>query len=423
MERITSKFWIVEDLWRILVKGGLGERWADLVAFASAILLLVVAVWVVDQVFVRFTLAYIKKRSAQTQTKIDDILFESKFFTRLLGLIPLGFILYFDKIIFTGFSDSLVQATDLIIKVVLVVYTLLTIYSLLNAWVIFFQSRPEAHRKSIKGYVQVAKIVLGFIAAILIISILTNKDPSTLFVGLGATAALLTLVFKDTILGFVASIQLSAQDMVSPGDWIEMPSKNADGVVLDINVNSVKVRNWNNTVTMIPIYSLVSESFTNWRAMEQSDGRRFVRTIYINIDTVKLIDEKLLESLQLSPIVASSFDQIYALARRSSPSPDSITNLALMRANIEIFLRSYPKINDELPLYVRYKQEFSDKGIGLEIYAFSFEKEAVDFDIVQRSVVEYIMATMPLFALSLFQSPSGKDFGSLTTLPSETLTP
>lgn len=410
MENLAPKFWIIEDLWQLFTKAGFGERWADLIAFASAVAILVGLVWIIDQVFVRVALSYIKRRSAQTQTKLDDVLVDSKFFARLFQLVPLIFVLYFDKIIFAGFSESLITVTDLVIKATLVLVSLLVLYSLLNAWNALFLARPEAHQKSIKGYIQVTKIVLGFAAAILVISILLRKDPSSLFVGLGATAALLSLVFKDTILGFVASIQLSAQDMVRPGDWIEMPSKDADGIVLDINVNSVKVQNWNNTVTMIPIYSMVSESFTNWRAMEQSEGRRFVRNIFVNIETVRLVDEQLIESLQKSPITSGSFDEFYALARRSSPSSDSITNLALMRANIEIFLRAHDKINDELPLYVRYKQDISDKGVGVEIYAFSREKQAADFDAVQRSVVEYVIATIPLFGLTLFQSPSGKDF-------------
>lgn len=414
MENLSSKFWIIDDLWRILIHSGIGERWADLVAFASAVGILLVAVWLIDQLFVRIALSMIKRRSARTLTKIDDILVESKFFSRLLQLIPVIFVLRFNNTIFAGFSTSLVAGADLVIKSILIVMVLMTIYSLLNAWNIMFLARPEAHQKSIKGYIQVTKIVLGFAAAILIISVLLQKDPSSLFVGLGATAALLSLVFKDTILGFVASIQLSAQDMVRPGDWIEMPSKNADGIVLDINVNSVKVQNWNNTVTMIPIYSMVSESFTNWRAMEQSDGRRFVRTIFVNIETVRLADEELVEALQKSPITSAAFEEFYALARHSSPSEESITNLALMRANIEVFLRAHSKINDELPLYVRYKQDFSDKGIGVEIYAFSREKVATEFDAVQRSVVEYVIATIPLFGLTLFQSPSGKDFYHLT---------
>lgn len=308
----------------------------------------------------------------------------------------------------------MILLVEIITKSLIIVGSLMVCYSLLNTWNEIYNRKPQAQQKSIKGYLQVAKIVLGFLAGIMIIATLVQKDASSLFLGLGTAAALFSLVFKDTILGFVASIQLSAQDMVRIGDWISMPSKDADGVVTDINVNSVKVQNWDNTVTMIPIYSMVSESFTNWRGMEQSEGRRFVRYININIESVRFADENFLAKISRAKIIEPHFDAMCELAEKSSPG-DTLTNLALLRAHIELFLKNNPKINDTLPLYVRYKQEISDKGIGIEIYAFSHDKSANDFDTVHRSVMEYVIASAPLFDIVLFQSPSGMDFQRISS--------
>lgn len=402
----NSKFWLVEHFWQFLHRLGVSAPFADLITFLTAALVLAGLVWLVDFAIIKVSLMAIKRRAEKSKTTIDDILVEQKFFSRLLQLVPLLVILILSRIIFAGFDETMILYVRLVTLSIIVVVLLNVIYSLLNSWNILYIRRPQSSQKSIKGYLQVAKIILGFIAGIVILSIMLQKDPSNLFVGLGATAALFSLVFKDTILGFVASIQLSAQDMVRPGDWIEMPSKNADGTVLDINVNSVKVQNWDNTITMIPIYSMVSESFTNWRGMEQSSGRRFVRRFYINIDSISFASVELLALLREHPITSATFVQSQTLARRSS-TDNTLTNLSLFRAHLEIYLREHPKVNDQLPLYVRYLSEITEKGVGLELYAFSKDKEAQLFDSVHRSVVEYVLALSGLFEIRLFQNFTG----------------
>lgn len=407
----TAKFWLIENLWQWLRAMGVGERLVDLFTFLIACAVLGIVVWVINTVVVRVVLAWVRRRAKQSKTEWDDVLVERKFFQRLLHILPLLVVIWFDDKLFAGFSPAMISAFDGIAKAILIVVVLLATYSLLDTWNTMFQRGPAGKHKSIKGYLQVAKIVLGFMAGLFVIASVVQKDPTSLLVGLGTAAALLSLVFKDTILGFVASIQLSAQDMVRPGDWIEMPSKNADGTVLDINVNSVKVQNWDNTITMIPIYSMVSESFTNWRGMEESGGRRFVRTFHINMESVRIASDEFLESLAENPFVGGAYEEFLGVARRSSP--EVLTNMALLRANIELFLRAHKEVNDELPLYVRYTKEISDKGIGVELYAFSRQKSAESFDAVHRSVVEYVVAVAPIFNIVLFQSPSGVDFRRL----------
>lgn len=407
------KFWLIEDLWQLLHRSGVGPKFADLLAFIAACAIILAIVWLVDRVVTQLLLAAVKRYSKRSKTTIDDRLVEHHFFHRLFHLIPLLIILMSAKVLFTGFNVGLIVAVKTITGALIVFVVLLVCFSLLNAFNASYQEKNQnSTRKSIKGYTQVAKIMLSFIAAILIISMLLDKDPSNLLAGLGAAAALLSLVFKDTILGFVASIQLSVQDMVRPGDWIEMPSKNADGVVLDINVNSVKVQNWDNTVTMIPIYSMVSDAFTNWRGMENSQGRRFVRYININLDCIKIVTAEQLESLGSDLTVGPAMDKTLALAHESS-GKGTLTNVALFRAFIELFLRNHPKINHDLLIFVRYKGDSTEKGLLVEIYAFSTEKEAEKYDVVHRSVIEYVVATAPLFGIRLFQAPSGDDFRSM----------
>ena len=269
-ETHQTKFWLVDNFWNWLVAHGVGPGWSDGITFLCLCLALAFTVWAVDRIISRFVIGFIKQRVLNSKTDIDDILFRRKFFGRLLYLAPLGIVLFGITIFFRGFDPSLILAARLITRSAIIFTLLLVCFSLLDTLNDLYQRRPEAQRRSIKGYIQICKIFLTFLAVILIIATLLQKNPTTLLVGLGAAAAVLSLVFKDTLLGLVASIQLSAQDMVRPGDWIEMPSKGADGTVLDINLNSVKVRNWDNTITMIPIYSMVSEAFINWRGMEST---------------------------------------------------------------------------------------------------------------------------------------------------------
>lgn len=403
----VPKFWVVEDFWQWLGRAGIGPGWSDGITFLAVCAGLVLTVWLVDFAISHFVIRFIKRRVQHSKTQLDDILFERKFFSRLLYLVPLGVILVSVHTFFRGFDPKLVLAAGLIVRSVMIVTGMFVLFSVLDTLNDAYQRRPEAQRKSIKGYIQIGKVFLAFIAVILVFATLLRRDPTSLLVGLGAAAAVLSLVFRDTLLGFVASIQLSAQDMVRPGDWIEMPSKGADGIVQDINLNSVKVQNWDNTVTMIPIYSMVSEAFINWRGMETSSGRRFVRHFFIDIGSVRFANDALLQLIEDHPATASKAKATIELARSSSP--ENLTNLALFRAHIEVFLFSDPRLNHNLLTYARYMPDITEKGIGLEVYAFSLKKSAYDFDAVHRSVVEYVIACAPVFGIRMFQSPSGAD--------------
>lgn len=406
---VQKKFWFIQDIYDILLQNEVNPKFANALAFLIAFSILVILIWLLNIVIKKTSSLFEKRENPNRTIQIYCILVDQKFFKRLLNFIGILIVLLISRNLFTGFSSVWTQAAITLIHILTIVWALLVLYAVLNSWEKFFRLHPKTQLKSLKGYIQIIKIILVVIAIIYIISIITEEKTSNLFVGFGATAAFITLVFKDTILGFIASIQLSFQDMIRPGDWIEVPSKNADGVIVDININSVKVQNWDNSVTMIPIYAMITDSFTNWRRMEMGPGRLFVRTFNIDVKSVKFADKALLTFLSENSITSTSYSEFLELAQISSPG-QTLTNLALFRAYLELFLRQHPEINDKLMLFVRYMNEvISDSGIGLEIYAFSRQKSADGYDIIHRTVVEHVLSCASLFNISFFQKPSGED--------------
>lgn len=407
-QSLSPKFWIVEDLWQWFHSHGIGPGWSNGLTFLTVCATLALAVWLVDFIISHFVIGFIERRVRRNKNRIGEILYERKFFDRALYLVPLGVLLIGLETFFRGFTPELNTVARIITECVIIFTLLLVFFSMLDALNDAYQRSPEAQKRSIKGYIQICKIILAFFATILIVADILQKNPASLLVGLGAAAAVLSLVFRDTLLGFVASIQLSAQDMVRPGDWIEMPGKQANGIVLDINLNSVKVQNWDNTVTMIPIYSMVSESFINWRGMETSGGRRFICRFFLDVGSLVPADDELLRRIETDPATTAESKATIELARSSSPQ--HLTNLALFRAHIEVWLFRNPRLNHKMLTFARYLSDMTDKGIGFEVYAFTnnTEDEYV-FDAVRRSVVEYVIACVPVFGLRLFQSPTGTD--------------
>lgn len=407
----SPKYWLFQLFQNILTGLGFSNRVSNIIVFIFGLFALTAIIWILNIAVVRVSSFFSKKKEDVANINIYDILVEKKFFNRLLVLIALIIIFISSSILFAGFSHSWMQFELGLSRSVIIIWSALVIYSLLNSWQKYFILHPKTRQKSLKGYIQLLEIIIGIVAVILILSIVTGRTKSELFVGLGATAAIITLVFKDTILGFVASIQLSFQDMLRPGDWIEMKSKGADGIIVDINLNSVKVQNWDKSVTMIPIYSLVTDSFTNWRGMENGDGRLFQRTFSIDIDTIKTVDKLFLDSISKNSVVGDLYSESLNLCKVSSPS--IITNLALYRAYLETYLRHHPDVNEKFWLFVRYRPNISELGIGMEIYAFSRKTQIASFDEVHRTVMEHIIATIPIFDLAFFQNAAGKDLSRL----------
>jgi len=252
----------------------------------------------------------------------------------------------------------------------------------------------------------------------MIVAILLERDPTGLLAGLGAMAAVLLLIFKDTILGFVASIQLSANNMVKIGDWVEMRSRGADGTVTDITLNTIKVQNWDKTISTIPTYSMVSESFINWKGMEESGGRRIKRAVSIDMTTIKLCDSAMLNRFEkfllIRDYVRKKEEEIQAFNKKNNISnEDTIsgrrqTNVGVFRRYLEVYLQQHQKVNHDLTFMVRQLHS-SGKGLPIEIYAFCKEQAWVRYEFVQADIFDHIFAVIPEFELRVFQEPTGAD--------------
>lgn len=407
---------------------------------ASAILsigALIIVSWIAMVISRYIILRIARKIARKTKTEWDDILIKRKVFNSLAHLIP-AFILY-HSVQFAGTEintplsglspetlqelskDYYLQLGDFIMKWVKVYMIIVIIYIIntsLNAANDIYQTTAYSHHRSIKGYIQLLKILIYFLSGILIISIILERDPTVMIAGLGAMAAVLLLVFKDTILGFVASIQLSANDMLKIGDWIEMPGHRADGTVIDITLNTVKVQNWDRTITTIPTYALVSESFNNWKGMEESGGRRIKRAIFIDVTTIRFCDADMLRKFAkfelIRNYVEKKEEEIKAYNLKHNITDEDMisgrrqTNIGIFRKYLENYLRNNPKIRQDMTFLVRQLQP-TDKGLPIEIYVFSKETAWVNYENLQSDIFDHVFAVISEFGLKVFQAPSGND--------------
>ena len=283
-----------------------------------------------------------------------------------------------------------------------------------------YQRRPHAADRPIKGYVQIGKMFLYGAAAILIIAVLMNRSPLLLLSGLGAMAAVLMLVFKDTILSLVASVQLGSNDMIRLGDWIEMPQVNADGDVIDIALHTVKVQNFDKTITTIPTHRLINESFRNWRGMSESGGRRIMRSLMIDQNSVRFLDREGLAAVSrfglLSDYLQAKREEVerWNADHAGAEAVDSrrLTNIGTFRAYVRAYLKARPDIADDKTLLVRQLAS-GEHGLPLQIYAFAATTAWADYEGIQADIFDHLIAIMPEFGLRLFQRPSGLDLAAL----------
>lgn len=369
----------------------------------------------------------------RTQNPYDDILLEKGVFRRIAHFAPSVVIYYMLPHIFNGvyFVDTVEpdkvlkafidfsQKATAIYMIVIGTSVLLTSLSALNE---IYTHLDVSGRVPIKGYIQVVQFLMALIAAIWILSIVFGFQLKGFFTGLGAFMAVLVIVFRDTLLGLMASIQLSANKMVKIGDWVTIPSRNADGTILDITVNTVKVENWDKTITTMPTYSLVSESVQNWRGMEESDGRRIKRSVNIDMGAVHFCSEELLDRLEniylISDYVRTMRAELAELNRKFPNAELSVangirlTNLGIFRKYLECYLKNRPDIRHEMTNMVRQLQS-ADRGIPLEIYGFSSEKEWEAYENIQSDIFDHILAVIPEFELRVFQNPTGADLKHL----------
>lgn len=405
------------ELW--LQKIGLSLQFAQFTKVTTSILAIIifaiVANWIAKKIIVT-GLSAITKRTKNTW---DNFLVERKVFHRLSHLAPALVIQFSIGIALYDYNPSLTHLIEKFTYIYIIIVWMMVIGSLFNALHDIYLTLDISKDKPIKGYVQLVKIIVYVIGGILVVSYLFEKDPTKLLVGLGTSAAILTLVFKDTILGLVASIQASANNMVKPGDWIEMPGRGADGTVLEISLNTVKVQNWDRTISTFPTYALVSESFTNWKGMMESDGRRIKRSIFIDTSSVKFCSEELLEKLKRIQLIKGyieerskeieEFNVEMGFDTEMPVNGRRLTNLGIFRQYLVLYLKAHPGINSEATCMVRQLQP-TEKGIPLEVYCFSSDKAWVNYEGIQSDIFDHILASISQFNLKIFQNPSGTDF-------------
>ena len=369
----------------------------------------------------RILVQTIRRIVARSKVTWDDILIKRRVFIRFAHLVPALIIYYSAGFILVDYPvlENFVMAVT---KIYMILIILLIIDNIINASHEIYHTFPISENRPIKGYVQVVKIFFYFIAVILVLSIILGKSPKGLLTGLSALAAVLLLVFKDTILGLVASIQLSANKMVKPGDWIEMPKFNADGTVFEITLNTVKVQNWDKTIVTIPTYSMVSDAFTNWKGMEESGGRRIKRSVNIDMQSVKFCDEAMLEKFGRISVLKDyietrkkeieEYNKAHQIDNSVKVNGRRMTNLGTFRKYIEEYLRNHPKIHQDLTFLIRHLQP-TEKGLPIEIYVFSNDQAWANYEAIQADIFDHILAVIPEFELRVFQNPTGADFQKL----------
>jgi len=349
----------------------------------------------------------------------DNTLVDSGALTRLAQLLP-ALIVYYGLELTPGLSEAAVSLGQNLAMAYTVLMLALAISAVLSAANSAYARLPMAKERPIKGYIQVAKIVLFLVAGVLILAILIERNPVLLLSGLGAMTAVLMLVFKDTILSLVASVQLTSNDMARVGDWIEMPSSNADGDVIDIALHTVKVQNWDKTITTIPTYKLISMSFKNWRGMSQSGGRRIKRCVYIDLNSIRFLNEQELERFKqvalLKDYIATKEADLArenaALSGSASANLRRLTNVGTFRAYVRNYLENHPRIHREMTLLVRQLQP-GPQGLPLEIYAFTNTTDWSDYEAIQADIFDHLLAIVGEFGLNLYQQPSGEDLTKL----------
>jgi miniconductance mechanosensitive channel len=400
---------------------GLSDGMQVFIENTTIIVVTIVLAILADFIVKRIIISAITALTKRTKNDWDDVFVKQKVFNRLAHLAPALIVFYALQYIFD--ATDLVKFLGNLTQTYMILIVLLVIEGVLNALLEIYMKLPLSKGRDIKGFVQVVKIIFYFAGVILIISAFTGEPPKALMAGLGAMAAVLMLVFKDTILGFVASIQLSANNMVNLGDWISMPKYNADGDVIDISLNTVKVQNWDKTIATIPTYALVSESFNNWKGMEESGGRRIKRSINIDMNSVTFLDDAQIEKLGNFHLLKdyintrqkeiTEYNKSLKLEEGVVTNGRKMTNLGVFRKYMEEYLHHNPLISNEMTFLVRHLQP-TDKGLPVEIYVFSKDQAWANYEAIQADIFDHTLAILPEFDLNVFQNPTGTDFQKLT---------
>jgi len=400
-----------------LLELGLTTGMVESLVRGGLILLVLLLSWVAHRVSQGPINRSIEKFAHYTIQQWDDILVEKHIVKRILYFIPLILLYVLSSPILTG--TSLLPLSQTLISVLFLIAGMMFVDAMLSALLAIYGKSAIAKEISITPFVQVLKLGLYFVTGILLLSLLLQKTPLYFLSGLGALTAVLMFVFKDVLMGFVAGIQLIANKMVAPKDWIEMPKYGADGDVLEITLTTVKVQNFDNTITTIPTYALINESFKNWRNMNLSGGRRIKRYVNIDLGSIKFCSSEMLEQFKriqlISQYIQNRQEEILVYNKKHQVDESKLvngrrlTNIGVFRSYVEAYLRQHPMIHKDMTFLIRQLSP-SENGLPIEIYVFCKDTNWTAYEAIQADIFDHILAVVPEFDLRVFQEPSGSDF-------------
>lgn len=415
---------IKELIYNLLTSLGIEHKLSNsLDNFIVLIIILTIAI-ISDYLGRKVILNLIGRYVKRSKNTYDDVLLEKKIFNRLSHLVPSIIVYFWIEYAFDNNLNKWIDIIKTLTEVYMVIVVILVFMSLLSALNIIYNKMSNNKSITIKGYIQLANIVVIFTGFLISVSILFDINLIAIFTGLGAFAAVLMLIFQDSIKGLVGGVMLSTNDMVKIGDWISMPKYNADGTVIDVSLNIVKIQNWDKTISTIPTYSMVTESFSNWRGMEESGGRRMKRAIIINIKSIKFLSEDDIAKFKrinyLKEYIENKEQEIAKKNAELGINNDahingkSLTNIGTFRIYLENYLKNNENINTNMTLMVRQLPS-NEKGLPIEIYVFSKVQEWIKYEQIQSDIFDHIFAIIPVFGLQIFQNPSGDDFNKLSS--------
>lgn len=391
---------------------------SDYVWLIGVALIAWIAYYFVKKVLYNFLQRLVKRSSNQ----IDDILLEQKLFRRVSYYAPALVIYKIAPWVISGYVGMAFFITR-VMEAYMLMVTILVIESFFNSIHHVYSTTEMSKSRPIKGFIQVAKIFVYAIGFVILLSWLLGQKPLALLGGLGALSAVLMLVFKDSILGFVAGIQLSANQMVQIGDWISMPKYDVDGSVIDISLTTVKIQNWDNTISMVPTYNLISDSVKNYRGMQESGARRIARSINLNMNSVKFCTPEMLERFErihyIEDYVRRKEDELNSYNSTNNIDSSIVvngrrqTNIGVFRVYVSEYIKNHPRIRKDLTILVR-QMPLSELGLPIQIYCFTDTTVWIEYEQIQSDIFDHLLAILPYFDLQVFQNASGSDFNKLS---------
>lgn len=407
---------MIELIERWLINYGVNELAANYISNIAAVISITIISIIAYLVTKKLLLKVVKAYISKSKNKWDDVLLEKKLFEQIVLIVP-AIVVHASSTVFPLYQSWIQRMAS----AYMVIIVLFAVDKLLSAIDDIYRKHQGEKAKPIRGYLQVIEIIVFVIGVIIIVGFIINRSPWIMLSGIGAATAIGSLIFKDSILGLVASVQLSVNNMLKLGDWIEMPSYGADGDVIDITLHTVKVQNWNKTISTIPTHALISGSFKNWSAMQEFGGRRIKRHIYIDMTSIKFCDDEMLERFEkieyLKDYLSNKKKEIemynseHNIDNSSAVNGRHLTNIGIFRAYLTEYLKNHPGLNENMTQMVRQLQP-TEYGLPIEVYVFTAGTAWANYERVQSDIFDHIIAVVPEFGLRIYQMPSGYDFGA-----------